>query len=343
MAEPTGASAPLNILYMYEERIPENLRQLIRDAIPPADFVVEETTYASPQVEIVDKMRRVDIALLAPGRVLPEPVLEAAAGRVRLIQLLSSGYDKINVADAARFGIPVANNGGANAIAVAEHTVLLMLAVYKKLPDSHRRTVEGSWSGNSHGMDMFLLHGKTLGLIGFGNIGREVARRAAGFGMRVLYHDPVAAPPEVERALNAEHCPLDRLLANADVISLHLHLNNATRQMIGLPQLERMRRGAVLINVSRAELVDNRALLDVLQRGHLHGAGFDVYEHEPTRPGDPLLQHQYVVATPHMAGSTVDTYTVALKNALVNFYRVKSGEPPLWVVNGVQAAAASRA
>lgn len=337
--EPIGVSAPCNILYVYEERIPNELRQLIRDSIPAGDFAVEETTYAASTGEIVEKIRRADIALLAPSRALSEPVLAAAAGRLRLIQLLSSGYDKINIADARRVGIPVANNGGANAIAVAEHTVLLMLAVYKNLPDSHRRTVAGSWTGNSHGMDMFVLHEKTLGLIGFGNIGRGVARRAAGFGMRVLYHDPVAAPPEVERALNAEHCPLDRLLSSADIVSLHVHLNDTTRRMIGLRQLESMRRGAVLINVSRAELVDNGALLTVLENGHLRGAGFDVYEQEPTLPDDPLLQHPYVVATPHMAGSTLDTYVAALKNAVTNFNRVKSGTAPLWVVNGVPAAA----
>ena len=117
-----------------------------------------------------------DIALLAPGRVLAEPILAAATNRLRLIQLLSSGYDKFNTADARRYGIPVANNGGANAVAVAEHTLLLMLAVYKQLPDSHRRAVEGSWAGNSHGMDMFLLHNKTLGLVGFGRPAPDTSR-----------------------------------------------------------------------------------------------------------------------------------------------------------------------
>lgn len=106
---PVNASSPLNLLYIYEERIPESLRQLIRDSIPPGDFVLEETTYTSPPDEVAEKMRRADIALLAPSRALAVPILEAAAGRVRLIQLLSSGYDKINVADASRVGIPVAN------------------------------------------------------------------------------------------------------------------------------------------------------------------------------------------------------------------------------------------
>ena len=340
--EPSGVSSPLNVLYIYEERIPEHLRQLIRSSIPPGDFVVDETTYAAPVTEVGEKMGGADIALLAPGRVLAEPILAAAAARIRLIQLLSCGYDKFNTADARRYGIPVANNGGANAVAVAEHTLLLMLAVYKQLPDSHRRTVEGSWAGNSHGMDMFMLHNKTLGLAGFGAIGKEVARRASAFGMRVLYYDPVRASPEVERELTAEYTTFDQLLSKADVLSLHVHLNDATARMIGRRELERMRPSAVVINVSRAELVDNRSLLTALQSGHLWGVGLDVYEHEPTQPNDPLLLHPHVVATPHMAGSTVDTYVVALKNAVTNFYRVKSGAVPLWVVNGVPAAAGFR-
>jgi len=340
--DPIGVSPPLNLLYIYEKRIPENLRQLVRSSIPPGDFVVDETTYAAPVSETSEKMRWADIALLAPGRVLAESILAAAVDRLRLIQLLSSGYDKCNTADARRYGIPVASNGGANAVAVAEHTLLLMLAVYKQLPDSHRRTVEGKWAGNNHGMDMFVVHDKTLGLVGFGAIGREVARRASAFGMRVLYYDPVRASPEVERELKADYTPFDQLLSSADVLSLHVHLNDATTRMIGREELERMRPSAVLINVSRAELVDNRTLLASLQADRLWGAGMDVYEHEPTQPSDPLLLHPHVVATPHMAGSTVDTYRVALKNAVTNFYRVKSGAAPLWVVNGVAAAAGSR-
>ena len=129
-----------------------------------------------------------DFVLFAPGRALSSEVMKSAKN-VKLMQLWSSGYDKFNIKDSIHYKIPVANNGGGNAISVAEHTILLMLSVCKWLPDSHSRTVEGRWEGNSHGIDMLLLNKKTLGLIGFGNIGKEVAIRAKGFGMDIIYYD----------------------------------------------------------------------------------------------------------------------------------------------------------
>jgi len=251
------------------------------------------------------------------------------------MQLWSSGYDKFNVAGATRFGVPVANNGGANATAVAEHTILLMLAVSKLLPDSHSRTVHGRWAGNRHGMDMTLLHQKTLGLIGFGRIGSAVATRAKAFGMRILYVDPRAAEPDLECQLQAERRDLAALLTESDVVSLHLHLREPTRNLIGHRELALMKPSAILINTSRAELVDQEALLRALEDECVWGAGLDVHHQEPTQPRDPLLCHPHVVATPHMAGSTRETYIHAIANAIENFRRVRSGVPPRWIVNSV--------
>jgi phosphoglycerate dehydrogenase-like enzyme len=323
------------LLYVYEERIPADLRRLVLDTFPVDEFVIDQMTYATSDEERQRKFRWAEGVLFAPGRYLPESVFQDSA-HIKLMQLWSSGYDKFNVADARQYGIPVANNGGANAISVAEHTLLLMLAIYKWLSDSHRRTVEGRWEGNSHGMDMFLLHGKTLGVIGFGNIGKHVARRASGFGMKVLYHDPVRAATETEQALGAGYADLETLLSAADIVTLHVHLNESTTGMMGKQEIGLMKESAVLINVSRAQLVDNQALLRALEEGRLWAAGLDVYAEEPTRPNDPLLTHPHVVATPHMAGSTHDAYVVAMSNALDNFRRVRDGQKPLWVVNGVE-------
>lgn len=331
----------MRIVYLFEERIPRDLRRLVIDSFPPAEFDLDKMTYSESQSQQCAKMRSADAVLLAPGRHLSEAVFESAS-RVRLMQLWSSGYDKFNIAAARKYGIPVANNGGANAVSVAEHALLLMLAVNKRLPDSHARTVEGRWAGNRHGTDMFLLHDKTLGIVGFGNIGRAVAERAAAFGMRILYSDPRRAPEDVERRVGARRCGLNELLSSSDVVSLHLHLNASTRGMIGQRELDLMKRSAVLINVSRAQLVDTRALTESLRLGTIRGAGLDVYDDEPTRPGEPLLQHPYVVATPHMAGSTYDAYVAALGNCLRNFRRVRDGRKPLWVVNGVESTAGDR-
>ncbi|MFH1923632.1 MAG: 2-hydroxyacid dehydrogenase [Planctomycetota bacterium] len=323
---------PMRILYVFEERIPEELRQLVIDSFPRTEFVLDTMTYSEPEKQQCAKMRWADAVLFAPGRHLSEAVFESAS-HVRLMQLWSSGYDKFNTAAARKYGIPVANNGGANAISVAEHTLLLMLSVNKRLPDSHARTVQGRWAGNSHGTDMFLLQDKTLGIVGFGNIGRAVAQRAAAFQMRILYSDPHRAPEQVERQVAARRCSLDELLSSSDIVSLHVHLNASTEGMIGQRELDLMKRSALLINVSRAQLVETEALTESLRTGNIRGAGLDVYDDEPTRPGDPLLQHPYVVATPHMAGSTYDAYVAALTNCVQNFCRVRDGLEPLWVVN----------
>ncbi len=320
------------LLYVYEERIPERLRDLVRSHIPSDEFAVDEMTYLTPAPQQKEKLGWADVVLFAPGRYLADDIL-ASAKNVRLMQLWSSGYDKFNVTGCTKLGIPVANNGGANAISVAEHAVLLMLAVYKWLPDSHRRVTTGSWAGNSHGLDMFLLHGKKIGIIGFGNIGRQVARKLSGFDADIAYYDIKRADPEIEREFHVRYLPLNELLASSDIVSLHLHANDATENIINEAAIARMKRSAVLINVSRAALVDQQALYRALVDHRLHGAGFDVFAAEPTRPDDPLLLLPNVVVTPHMAGSTYDTYAMVMGRAIENFRRVMRGEAAQWVIN----------
>jgi lactate dehydrogenase-like 2-hydroxyacid dehydrogenase len=316
------------LLYVYEERIPEDLRRLVLSYFPADEFEIDRMTYLSPEAEQKTKLAWAEVVLFAPGRFLSDDVL-ASAKSTRLLQLWSSGYDKFNLAGAKRLGLTVANNGGANANSVAEHAVLLMLAVYKSVPDSHRRTVTGSWAGNNHGLDMFTLRGKTVGMVGFGNIGQSVARIVRGFEAKAVYFDVRRASPERERELAATYLSFDELIATSDIVTLHLHANKDTADIISADTFARMKKGAVLINVSRAALVDQAGLLRALTDGTLHGAGLDVYPEEPTRPGDPILTLPHVVATPHMAGSTRDAYHSALTTAVENFRRVARGERPV--------------
>lgn len=209
-----------------------------------------------------------------------------------------------------------------------------MLAVYKRLPENHARTVEGRWSGNSHGMDMFLLHGKTLGLIGLGAIGREVAVRARAFGMDIVYSELNRLSHRDEQNLGVRFVSLEELLSLSDIVSPHVHLTADTERMLGGPELDSMKVGSVIINVSRAELIDNKHLLKVLQSGQIGGAGFDVFEREPTVKGDPLLTHPNVVCTPH-AANTRDGHKMAMEACVDNLLRVHRGSEPTWVVNGV--------
>ena len=291
-------------------------------------------TYALPDIEKRKLLQWADVVFFAPGRYLPDDILYSAR-HIKLMQLMSSGFDKFNTDGARKYGIPVANNGGSNAQSVAEHTVLLMLSIYKWLPDSYDRTVNGRWSGNSHGMDMYTLRNKTIGIIGFGKIGRLVARIVNGFGMKILYYDIQRASNGIEDDLNAEFVEQEELYKRSDIITLHLHLNDHTKEMIGRKEFAIMKNSAVFINVSRAQLADNSALLEALNERKIWAAGLDVFENEPTSPNDPLLVHPHVVATPHMAGSTYDAYKASMENSLGNIRRVIKGEKPFWIVNGV--------
>ena len=256
------------------------------------------------------------------------------AKNVRLLQLLSAGYNHIDVEALARAGIPVADNGGANAPTVAEHALLLMLAVFRKLPLHHGALQRGEWVGLREGLGLRELRGKQVGIVGFGRIGRDVARMVNGFLAHAVYADAIAAPAEVERELGAKRLDLDELLATSDVVTLHTPLNDATRALIDARALGRMKRSAILINTSRGPVVNEADLVAALTQGQIAGAGLDVFEHEPIGADHPLLGLDNVVLTPHIAGTTIDTWTRRLEFGFGNVQRVANGDAPLSVVNG---------
>lgn len=322
------------ILYVYEERIPEALRALVRSHFPHEEFIVEQMTYQTPLAEQKEKFSRADAVFCAPGRFLSNEVFRAAR-RARLMQLWSSGFDKFNVAGATAAGIPVATNGGANASSVAEHTVLLMLAVAHRLPQMDKQARSGAWGGASYGMDRQVLQGKRLGIIGFGNIGKKVAEKVAGFGIKVCYYDTRRATPDEEKRLVVEFLDFDELLRTSDILTLHLHLNEATKHILDARAFSQIKKGAILINAARAELVEKKALCRALADGSLRGAGLDVFETEPPPADDELFSFSTVVATPHIGGSNRDAYEEMIAHSLANIRRALKGEDVLWSVNGL--------
>lgn len=319
----------MDITYVGISRHPESLRNLIRQMIVSAGFSFNEVQYGDSKAEFIDAFSASQAVLFAPGRFLEDDIFRNCQ-HLKLMQIWSSGFDKFNIKSAIRYNIPVSNNGGANSIAVAEHTIMLMLAVYKRLPEMHQRVRIGNWAGNDHGMSMFLLHGKTLGIVGLGAIGLQVASRAQAMGMRVLYAD-LERKRSAEEAFALEFCELDVLLASSDIVSLHLHLTESTRQLIGKREFDLMKPGSVLVNVSRGELVDNKELLYRLETEHLRGVGLDVFDVEPTIAGDPLTNHRNAVCTPHSA-NTIDTHRMAIGASLANIHRVLSGNNPHWLI-----------
>ncbi len=269
--------------------------------------------------------------LMVYGAPLHDEVLRASEN-ARLVQLLAAGYDRMNLGLMASLDVPCANNGGANSIAVADHAVLLMLALYKQLIHTETSTRGGQWSAPITGTNTFEMADKLVGVLGIGNIGRRVARRVQGFEARVQYFDIYPLAEEEESALDLSHVSLDELFRTSDILTCHTPLTPQTRHIVNRERLALMKPTAVLINTSRGPVVDEAALIEALQEGRIAGAGLDVFEQEPVAPDNPLLKMDNVVVTPHMAGTTWDTWFRRASFAYENMQRVWNGDAPLATV-----------
>lgn len=282
--------------------------------------------------EKIKALEGVEYLVLHPATLSGDVLRQAKS--LRLVQLLTAGYDKVDIGAAAECGIPVATNGGANAWAVAEHAVTLILAIYKKLLACDASVRAGTWRKPVNGFNTFELAGKTVGIIGAGNIGKKVATRLKAFETEIVYHDARPAT-EIETALGARKVSVEELVRVADVITLHAPLLESTRGMIGAKEFAAMKKSAILINTSRAELVDEDALVAALREGEIGAAGLDVYPKEPIPAGHPLLGLENVILTPHTAGHSYEGWFRRSRTAWSNIAKLSAGEKADFVVNGV--------
>ncbi|OQM74051.1 2-hydroxyacid dehydrogenase [Manganibacter manganicus] len=252
--------------------------------------------------------------------------LLAAAPRLAFVQKLGSGVDRIDSAACLRHGTTVARLQASNAAQVAEHTVLMILAALRKLPYFDRRTREGAWLKEEGRGTQRQLAGKMVGLLGFGAIGRAVAKRLAGFDVELAYYDPAPAPAELERELGIVRSELDELISRSDVVSLHLPLSAQTRHLLDGRRIGLMKRGVTVVNCARGGLIDEQALDDALSRGHVAAAALDTFSAEPPA-NSPLLHQAGIVATPHLAGATIENFEVVFRRGVRNAERFLTGEP----------------
>ena len=259
---------------------------------------------------------------------LDDEVLRAA-NKARMVQLLAAGYDSMNLPLMAALEVPCANNGGANSWAVADHAVLLMLSLYKRQMHTDPATRQGRWSAPVSGTNTFEMADKLVGVLGIGNIGRQVARRVQGFDADVQYYDLYPLSEERERELDVRRVSLDELFRSSDILTCHTPLTPQTHHIVNRERLAMMKPTAVVINTSRGPVVDEAALIEALQEGRIAGAGLDVFEQEPVDPANPLLQMDNVVVTPHIAGTTWNTWFRRAEFAYRNMRRVWDGEAPL--------------
>ncbi|HZU43867.1 MAG TPA: hydroxyacid dehydrogenase, partial [Terriglobales bacterium] len=227
------------------------------------------------------------------------PLLEKAA-RLRVIGRAGVGVDNIDLEAATRKGVAVMNTPGANAVAVAEHTLALMLAMARHVCRANELMHSGRWEKKS--LQGSELRGKTLGVVGLGRIGMEVARRARAFGMTIVAHDPFISPT-IAREQGIRMEGLEELYGEADYLTLHVGLTPQTTGMINASSMAKMKKGVRLVNCARGELIDDAALADALKRGQVAGAALDVFSEEPPK-NSPLMALENVIATPHIAGST---------------------------------------
>jgi len=319
---------------LYFDKVFDALKQLLEEH-KPEGFELWYWDELSLQ-ERQDKLASADYLLVATKEL--DASLLSQAAKARLVQKTGIGVYNIDLSAASRLRLPVCNTPGGNANGVAELTILLTLALYRKLPLVNQATKSGQWLMWEVRPYSFEMAGKTHGLIGFGTIGKATAKRSKAFGTQIIYYDKYRASQQDEQQLGATWLPLEEVLRRADIVSLHIPLLPETRGLIGLKELRLMKPTAVLINVSRGGIVREDDLYHALKDGIIAGAGIDVWESEPIRPDNPLLTLENVIATPHLGAGTRDTLHNVLHMAFQNIKRVEEGSPPQFVVNQIESA-----
>jgi len=307
----------------------EFMRNRAEEAV---DVVLVDRTQSVEEQVAVSR----DVEIMVPFHAPLSMGLIQGCAKLKLIQVMGAGTDNLDKAALAAMGIAVANSGGANSVAVAEHAIMLMIMVYRKVRHQILDVLEGLWSHRIR--DSYPIHefheltGKTVGIVAAGNIGRNVARRLSGWDCRLVYTDPRPVPVQLERELGLTRAGLAELLRMSDVVTLHVPLTARSRGMIGRHELEMMKPTAILVNTCRGAVVDEKALYEALRSRRILGAGLDVTEEEPTPVDNPLLKLDNVVVTPHLAGYTIEWYRKGLAFAVENAARVSRGEEPLCLV-----------
>jgi lactate dehydrogenase-like 2-hydroxyacid dehydrogenase len=280
-----------------------------------------------PRDELLRRVAGCDGVLTLLTDRVDDEFLDAAGPGLKVVSNYAVGFDNIDVAACARRGIPVGNTPGVLTDTTADLAFALLMAAARRLPEGDRYVRDGRW--RTWGPLLLLgpdVHGSTIGIVGFGRIGQAVARRAAGFGMRILYHDVAPLPDEVTGPLGATYTPLETLLAESDFVSLHVNLTAETRHLISSRTLALMRPTAVLVNTSRGPVVDQAALASALRDGIIAAAALDVTDPEPIPMDDPLVGLDNCLIVPHIASASRATRGRMAEMAAANLLAGVRGE-----------------
>jgi phosphoglycerate dehydrogenase-like enzyme len=302
--------------------------------VDPADVEFTLPSPTLPEDELCEAVSGATMILSVPrAPYLNRRILEAARG-VKLVKFISAGYDKIDMEAAVDLEIPVANNAGVNSITVAEHALMLILVLQKRAIQYHNEVMEGQWPRASWG-ELWELRGRTLGILGLGAIGSELAKVAVGVGARVLYNKRSRLSEEAEKEMCVEYRSFDDLLRESDVLSVHVPLTDETRHIIGEKEIASMKDGAIIVNTARKDVVDEKALSKALREGKLYGVGIDVPRTSEDRAEElrDLFHGCNAIATSHIAsfsGQIVDRLNERISESI---RRVLRGEPSNFLVS----------
>ncbi len=287
---------------MYRILVADNIGAAGLEELEAASDVAFDVTTGLSKRELLEVVPGYDALIVRSSTTVDQDVL-AAAAKLRVIGRAGAGVDNIDVQAATRRGVVVTNTPHSSTVATAEQAIALMLAASRHIPAAHASVSAGRWERSRFaGIELF---GKTLGLIGFGRVGRQVASRAAAFGMTVLATDPFVSEA-IGRELGVQLVDLDELLGAADFLSLHAALSDETENLINAETIELMKPGVTIVNAARGGLIDEVALAEALAAGRVRMAAIDVFRREPPEADNPLVGHESVIHTPHLGGSTLE-------------------------------------
>ena len=295
----------------------------LRALLPPGFVLTHGTARGDEHMKQI--IAEADYAIA--GQVAVSGDVLRAGRKLKLLHKWGVGVDNLDLAAAKELGVVVARTTGSNAVPVAEFTLGLMLSVLRFIAYGHAELKQGHWRTGQLPGDPLTLSGKTVGIIGFGAIGQNVAKLLKGFGCTILYSKRTPLPAEEEAALGVRHASLSQILAEADIVSLHCPLTPETTNLIDAAAFKAMKRTAVLVNVARGGVVDEAALVAALRAREIAGAAMDVFSVEPLPADSELLTLDNLVVTPHLAALAADTFAPTVKRMFDNILHVSRGEP----------------
>jgi lactate dehydrogenase-like 2-hydroxyacid dehydrogenase len=299
----------------------------LRPVLDACDARVWEDELPPPREELLRAVEGCDGLLSLLTDRVDDELLDRAGPQLRVVSNFAVGFDNVDVPACTRRGIPVGNTPGVLTDTTADLAFALLMAAARRVAEGDRYVRAGRW--RTWGPMLLMgpdVHGSTIGIVGFGRIGQAVARRASGFGMRILYHDVQRADAAIEAAHGATYVPLEVLLAESDFVSLHVNLTAETRHLVNAERLRQMRPTAVLVNTSRGPVVDQGALYEALRDGVIFAAALDVTDPEPMAPGDPLLSLDNCLVVPHIASASRATRGKMASMAAANLLAGVRGE-----------------